>query len=105
MNRVSVFTCFITLQSLAIAAATALAISPQESNSNAGKVTRVTLYRGQALVTRAIGLSGAAGSREIVVTELPSNIVDGSLYAEAPDKMEVLRRTLAPTSRGGRATR
>lgn len=68
---------------------TAATASAEDPNSNAGQVVRVTLYRGQALVTRSIPLAGAAGSRELIVTDLPLNIVDGSLFAEAGDKVEV----------------
>ena len=35
-----------------------------------GRVTHVTVYRGQALVTRTIPLDGEPGSREIVVGDL-----------------------------------
>lgn len=54
-----------------------------------GKVTRVTLYRGQALVTRTVTVDGAAGSREVVVTGLPDSVQAESLYAESAGKLEV----------------
>ena len=54
-----------------------------------GKVTDVTLYRGQAMVTRAITLDGPGGSREIVVGNLPEHVVGGSLFAEGNDQVEV----------------
>ncbi|MEK6701067.1 MAG: DUF4140 domain-containing protein, partial [Planctomycetota bacterium] len=47
-----------------------------------GRIEAVTVYRGQALVTRTVELSGKAGLREIVVTDLPSRVLPGSLYAE-----------------------
>lgn len=71
------------------AALHAMAVDDPASSSTAGQVIRVTLYRGQALVTRSIQLEGAAGSRELVVTDLPLNIVDGSLFAEAADQVDV----------------
>lgn len=60
----------------------------------AGTIEAVTVYRGQALVTRAVtiaadgsagGSKAADGVREIVVTDLPSQIVAASLHAEASD--------------------
>jgi len=59
------------------------------TESTKGTVSRVTLYRGQALITRQISLDGPAGSQEVVVADLPVTIVDGSLYAESSDKVEV----------------
>lgn len=54
-----------------------------------GKVTHVTLYRGQALVTRAIELEGKKGSLEILVGALPEQIVQGSLFAEGGEHLQV----------------
>jgi hypothetical protein len=54
-----------------------------------GRVTNVTLYRGQALVTRNIPIDGDAGSREIVVGNLPEQIVANSLFAEGGDAVEI----------------
>jgi hypothetical protein len=48
-----------------------------------GKVDAVTVYRGQALVTRVIDLPAGAGLGEVVVSELPERIVPGSIFAEA----------------------
>jgi hypothetical protein len=45
-------------------------------------VDNVTVYRGQALVTRVLPIGGAAGLREIVLTDLPEQIIPGSLFAE-----------------------
>ncbi len=90
MNFRSVGPCFMFLLCFAMAGAeTVLRGDDQEPSANTGKVVRVTLYRGQALVTRSIPFGGAAGSRELTVTELPLNIVDGSLFAEATDNIEV----------------
>lgn len=55
----------------------------------AGTVDAVTVYRGQALVSRVIDLEGAAGLREIVVTELPEFLLPASLYAESGAGVEV----------------
>jgi hypothetical protein len=48
-----------------------------------GRVDAVTVYRGQALVTRVVDLPAGAGLGEIVVSELPERIVPGSIFAEA----------------------
>ncbi len=62
---------------------------PDNSEPTTGTVSRVTLYRGQALITRKIDVAGDAGSQEVVVSDLPLTIIDGSLYAESSDKIEV----------------
>lgn len=61
----------------------------QDGAGSAGTVSRVTLYRGQALVTRTVRIDGPAGSREIVVTDLPGTVLDTSLFAESADQVEV----------------
>ncbi len=71
---------------IAMLAAAARAAGPVELP---GKVDAVTVYRGQALVTRVIDLPAPAGLREIVVTNLPERVVPGSLFAEADPTVEV----------------
>jgi hypothetical protein len=54
-----------------------------------GRVTEVTLYRGQAQVTRTVPVEAAAGRVEIVVGNLPEQIVPNSLFAEGADEIEI----------------
>jgi hypothetical protein len=54
-----------------------------------GRVEDVTVYRGQALVTRTIPVQQAAGIVELVVTDLPERVIPDSLYAEAGAGLEV----------------
>lgn len=54
-----------------------------------GRVDAVTVYRGQALVTRLVEAGGEPGLREIVVTDLPEAVVPGSIYAESADGVEI----------------
>jgi hypothetical protein len=54
-----------------------------------GKVTEVTLYRGQAQITRTVPVEGAAGRLEVVVGNLPEQIVPDSLFAEGGEAVEV----------------
>ena len=54
-----------------------------------GKVTHVTLYRGQAMVTRTLKVEGTAGMRELTVSNLPANVIPDSLFAEAGEGLEV----------------
>ena len=54
-----------------------------------GRVTEVTLYRGQAQVTRIVPVEGAAGRVEVVVGNLPEQIVPNSLFAEGGDAVEI----------------
>ncbi len=55
-----------------------------------GDVTEVTVYQGQALVTRTVQVPGdGAGLQEVVVTDLPALILPESLYAEPGEGLEV----------------
>jgi uncharacterized protein (TIGR02231 family) len=54
-----------------------------------GVIDAVTVYRGQALVTRIIPIDGPAGLQEVVVTDLPRHILPGSIYAESANGLEV----------------
>jgi hypothetical protein len=73
---------------LALVALAALPVSAATVTAP-GKVTAVTVFQGQALVTRVIELPEDAGLVEAVVTELPEQLLAGSLYAEPGDGVEV----------------
>lgn len=53
------------------------------------QVTDVTLYRDQAQVTREIEIGSLGETREIVVSNLPENVLANSLFAESTDGIEV----------------
>ncbi len=65
------------------------AAEAQAPKSVASKIERVTLYRGQALVTRRVDLEAAKGAVEAVVADIPENIVADSLFAEGGEGVEV----------------
>lgn len=54
-----------------------------EEAITAGKIDAVTVYRGEALVTRIVEVPGEAGLREVVVTDLPLGVQPESIFAEA----------------------
>jgi hypothetical protein len=54
------------------------------------RVTAVTVYQGNALVTREVDVPEGRGLVEIVVTPLPAQTVDSSLYSEGTDGVRVL---------------
>ena len=54
------------------------------------RVTAVTVYQGNALVTRLVDVPDGKGLIEIVVTPLPPQTVDSSLYADGTDGLRVL---------------
>jgi hypothetical protein len=60
-----------------------------EALETRGTLDAVTVYRGQALVTRVIEIAGPPGLREIVVTDLPEHAIPESLYAESSGQVEV----------------
>lgn len=76
---------------LLIAACTA-AIPPNTSAGNPvpiektpGRLEAVTVYRGQAMVTRQIDINQGAGLHQIVITDLPPQIIPNSLHTESDD--------------------
>ncbi|MFI5458691.1 MAG: DUF4139 domain-containing protein [Isosphaerales bacterium] len=56
----------------------------------ASKITAVTVYQGQALVTREVSVPEGDGTVELVVTPLPAQAIEGSLYTEGADGLRVL---------------
>jgi len=54
-----------------------------------GRVRSVTVYRGQALVSREVELDLPAGTSEVVVSPLPEQVVGESLFVEAADGASV----------------
>ena len=55
-----------------------------------GAIAEVTVYRGQALVTRSINVELAAGASEVIVGDLPGKIIPESLYAQTLGDIQVL---------------
>jgi uncharacterized protein (TIGR02231 family) len=55
-----------------------------------GTISKVTVYRGQALVTRTISIDLPSGSSELIVEGLPAQVVPESIYAQSPDTIKVL---------------
>lgn len=54
-----------------------------------GKIEQVTVYRGQAMVTRKVPVDAPPGEVNLVVGELPHRIVPGSLYATGDEALQV----------------
>lgn len=54
------------------------------------RVTAVTVYQGNALVTREVAVPEGKGLVELVVTPLPAQTLEGSLYTEGTDGIRVL---------------
>ena len=66
-----------------------LSIRAAEPTVIDGRVSAVTVYQGQALVTRELELPKAQGLLEVVVSNLPESVLPGSLFAEPSDGVEV----------------
>jgi len=61
-----------------------------EKPTVSGRISRVTVYRGQALVTRNIEVGLPAGTTELTVTDLPQHILPETIYAQTSDNLTVL---------------
>ncbi len=55
-----------------------------------GTISKVTVYRGQALVTRTVSIDLPPGASELIVKDLPAMIVPESIYAQTSDNIKVL---------------
>ncbi|MEN6407420.1 MAG: DUF4139 domain-containing protein [Thermoguttaceae bacterium] len=79
--------CFVTLVAVNLCVvgwgAGIVAAAGGPSAGVSGRIEEVTLYRGQALVTRVISLEGAAGGHEVIVGPLPEQVAPESLFAES----------------------
>ena len=71
---------------MAIAATAAFADVP----TTTGAISKVTVYRGQALVTRTVSIDLPPGASELIVKDLPAMIVPESIYAQTSDDTKVL---------------
>jgi len=83
-NQKSIIALPIVLSGILISVAFA------ESPTTAGKIKKVTVYRGQALVTRTISVDIPPGTSELIVRNLPAKIVSESIYAQTQDGTKVL---------------
>ena len=54
------------------------------------RIVDVTVYQGQALVTREVTVPEGEGRIELVVTPLPPQTVESSLYTEGAEGLRVL---------------
>ena len=61
-----------------------------EVPTTTGTITKVTVYRGQALVTRTIKVGLPQGASELIITDLPAKIVPESLYAQTSGNVKVV---------------
>ena len=66
-----------------------LPAQPRNAVETEGRVSAVTVYQGQALVTREVEVPEAQGLLEVVVTNLPENVLPGSLFAEPTDGVQI----------------
>ncbi len=63
--------------------------TPVATESDAGRISKVTLYRDQALVTREISVKASPNEREILVGQLPDQVLVESVFAEGLGSVEV----------------
>jgi hypothetical protein len=84
MNRLSLLAV-----SMLVVLLIGLAVRAADAPETPGTIDAVTVYRGQALVTRLITIPGPAGLKEITVTNLPDQVQPGSIYAESAEGVEV----------------
>ena len=62
------------------------------------KITDVIVYRGQALVTREVSVPEGEGTLELLVSPLPAQAQDSSLYTEGAEGLRVLSTRFRTTA-------
>ena len=67
-----------------------ISVSLAEMPTTTGTISKVTVYRGQALVTRTLSINLPTGTSELIVQNLPTMIVPESIYAQTSDSAKVL---------------
>jgi len=77
------------LLALVVAVVMAGTAQAQEAQPAASAVSEVTLYRNQAQIVRLVEVPAGQGAVELVVSDLPEQIVPGSLFAEGGDRLDV----------------
>ena len=63
---------------------------PNAVEGAASKVVAVTVYQNTALVTREVAVPEKVGLNEIIVTPLPADIMQSSIYSEGDDGLRIL---------------
>jgi uncharacterized protein (TIGR02231 family) len=58
--------------------------------SATGRITHVTVYPNSALVTREVEVPAGTGTVELVVSPIPAQIINSSLYSEGSDNIRIL---------------
>lgn len=66
-----------------------LSASSAEPVVTEGRISTVTVYQGQALVTREVDLAETEGLLELVVANLPESVLPDSLFAEPGDGIQI----------------
>jgi hypothetical protein len=61
-----------------------------QQKSAASRITNVTVYQNNALVTREVDVPEGLGSMELAVTPLPPQTINSSLYSEGSDGIRIL---------------
>src|SRR4051794_26394580 len=61
-----------------------------EPTTAPSKVSAVTIYQDSALVTREVTTPASAGLMELIVSPLPAQTIDSSLYSEGGDGIRIL---------------
>ncbi len=60
-----------------------------EDITTPGKIESVTVYRGQALISRIVSLGNQTGELTVIVPDLPEHIIGASLHASSNDGVAI----------------
>jgi len=78
----------ICLAAITICILTALSLA--ETVKTKGQISKVIVYRGQALITRTINADLPAGTSELIIDSLPARIIPESIFAQTRGDTKVL---------------
>jgi uncharacterized protein (TIGR02231 family) len=90
LTRFLAIGCIVVIVRAAVAQVAPTTAPAEAQDAAASKIVVVTVYQGDALVTREVQVKEGRGLVELVVRPLPPQTIDSSLYTESSDGIRVL---------------
>ncbi|HSZ56248.1 MAG TPA: DUF4139 domain-containing protein [Tepidisphaeraceae bacterium] len=90
LTRLLAIGCVVVIVRAALAQVAPATAPAEAEDAAASKIVAVTVYQGDALVTREVQVNEGKGLVELVVRPLPPQTIDSSLFTESSDGIRVL---------------
>ena len=90
LTRLLAMGCIVVIVRATLAQVAPTTAPAEAQNAATSKIIAVTVYQGDALVTREVQVSEGRGIVELVMRPLPPQTIDSSLFTESSDGIRVL---------------